>query len=221
LRLDGDEQTLRIPVIIEMDLDKFTGKGASGAALKDPEVGKQLISEGLRAQLQMESFVTGLLFVGIDFFPGSKLTLVQQPGKSHQYQEIPTQPTPLQVAGNKANEVLTKLNEIDLKGLMDSLERTTKGIETLVTSVELKDAVRSTVVVAHRLDTAATNIAQLATTFDDNIKILAADFQLTLKMPALMNQPSGRQAGGGDIKGNRSDNGQRKIVDRPRLADLL
>lgn len=181
LRLDRDETTQRIPVIIELDLEKFTSKGASGVALKDPELAKQQISEGLRGQLQMESFVTGLLFVGLDYFPGSELTLVQQPGKSYQYPEIPTQPTPLQVAGNKANEILAKLNEIDLKGLMDSFQRTTKGIETVVTSKELADAIRSTAVVAHKLDTAATNIAQVATTFDDKVKILTADFQLTSK----------------------------------------
>ena len=179
LRLEPGQKALRIPVVIELELEKFTSKGASRAALQDPELFKQLISAGLRGQLQMESFVTGLLFVGLDFFPDSPLKLVQEAGGQYQYPEIPTQPTPLQVAGSKASEILARLDEIDFKGLIDSFERTAKGIEALVTSPELKAAVRSTDQVAKKLETAATNIAQVAATFDDKIKILSNDFQLT------------------------------------------
>lgn len=179
LRLENDPEVLRIPVIIELELEKFTSKGATGAALEDPEVRKQLISQGLRGQLQMESFVTGLLFVGIDFFPDSKLNLVQQPGIRYQYPEIPTEPTTLEVAGSKVNEVLAKLEEIDFKGLVESLQRTAQGVESLVTSSDLKAAVANTDEVAKKLDTAATNIAKLAATFDEKVKTLSEDFQLT------------------------------------------
>ena len=181
LRLVSEEKLLRIPVIIELDLERFTSKGASGAALKDPEVLKQLISDGLRGQLQMESFVTGLLFVGVDFFPDSKLSLVQDPKGDYQYAEIPTEPTTMQIAGSKANEILAKLDEINFKEVIDSLQRTAEGIESLVTSKDLKAAIGSTDEVAHKLEIAATNIAQLATTFDDKVKTLADDFQLTSK----------------------------------------
>lgn len=181
LRLDNEETELRIPVIIELELEKFTRKGASGAALKDPEALKQLIADGLRGQLQMESFVTGLLFVGLDFFPDSKLTLVQQSNVENQFPEIPTQPTTLQVAGSRANEILAKLDEIDFKGLIDSLRRTSDGIEALATSQDLKATIQSTDELAHKLETAATNVAQLATTFDEKIKTLSDDFQLTSK----------------------------------------
>jgi paraquat-inducible protein B len=179
LRLEGDYKELRIPVVIELELEKFTSKGASGAAMQNPEVLQQLISDGLRGQLQMESFVTGLLFVGLDFFPGSPITLVQPPGSQIPYPEIPTQPTPLQVAGSKANEILARLDEIDFKGLIESFQRTAKGIEALVTSPELKAAVHSLNGVAKKLDLAATNIAQLATTSNDKIKALSNDFELT------------------------------------------
>ena len=181
LRLDKEDTELRIPVIIELELEKFTSKGSSGAALKDPEILKQLISDGLRGQLQMESFVTGLLFVGLDFFPTRKLMLVQQPGNEYQYPEIPTQPTTLQAAGSKANEILAKLDEIDFKGLIDSLRRTADGVEALVTSKDLKATIQSTDEVARKLETAATNVAQLATTFDEKVRTLADDFQLTSK----------------------------------------
>ena len=179
LRLEKEASVLRIPVIIELDLEKFTSKGATGAAIQDPEVRNELIAQGLRGQLQMESFVTGLLFVGMDFFPDSKLTLVQQPGVSYQYPEIPTEPTTLQVAGSKFNEIIAKFDEVDVKGLLASFERTAKGIEALVTSADLKATVQSTDELVKKLETVADNIAQLATTFDEKVKILSDDFQLT------------------------------------------
>ena len=179
LRLETEGEALRIPVVIELELEKFASKGASGAALKDPAVLKQLINSGLRGQLQMESFVTGLLFVGFDFFKDSPLKLVQTGDSPYEYPEIPTQPTPLQVAGSKANEILAKFDAIDFKGLIESFERTAKGIEALVTSPDLKEAVQSTDDLAKKLETTATNVSQLAATFDDKIKILTNDFQLT------------------------------------------
>jgi paraquat-inducible protein B len=179
LRLEKDPSVLRIPVVIELELKKFTSKGATGAALQDPEELRRLIASGLRGQLQMESFVTGLLFVGIDYFPDSKLTLVQQPGVSNEYPEIPTEPTTLQIAGSKANEIIAKLDEIDFKGIVASFERTAKGIEALVTSPELKETVRSSDELVKKLETTAVNIAQLAQTFDAKTKLLSDDFQLT------------------------------------------
>jgi len=178
LRLETGQEAMRIPVVIELELEKFTSKGASGEAIKDPAILQQLIDEGLRGQLQMESFVTGLLFVGLDFFPDSKVTLIQA-GSQLPYPEIPTQPTTLQLAGSKANEILAKFDEIDFKGLIESFERTAKGIEALVSSPELNAAVRETDDVAKKIDLAANNIAQLAATFDDKIKTLADDFQRT------------------------------------------
>lgn len=179
LRLEENHEELRIPVVIELELEKFTSRGATGAAIQDPQFLKQLISEGLRGQLQMESFVTGLLFVGLDFFPGSPVTLVQPPGSQLPYPEIPTQPTPLQVAGSKANEILARLDEIDFKELIESFRRTAKGIEALVTSPDLQATVHSLNGVAKKLDIAATNIAQLATTSDEKIKSLSNELQLT------------------------------------------
>ena len=179
LRLEKDPEVMRIPVIIELELEKLTSKGSTGAALKDPEVRKQLIAQGLRGQLQLESFVTGLLFVGIDFFPNSKLNLIQQEDITYEYPEIPTEPTALEVAGGKVNEVLAKLEEIDFKELIDSFLRTAQGIEALVTSSDLRAAIQESDKVANNIDIAAINIAKVAATLDDKIKTLSDDFRLT------------------------------------------
>ena len=73
----------KIPVVIEIDLKKLTRRGAAVAAetTVDPEaMQKVIVDRGLRGQLDMESLVTGLLYVALDFFPGSPINLVQKPG---------------------------------------------------------------------------------------------------------------------------------------------
>jgi paraquat-inducible protein B len=82
-----------IPVIIEIDLKKLTRRGAAAAAetTVDPEaMQKVIVDRGLRGQLDMESLVTGLLYVAIDFFPGTPINLVQKPGGDYDYPEIAT-----------------------------------------------------------------------------------------------------------------------------------
>ena len=79
LQLDGDSEVNKIPVIIEIDLKKLTARGASGVLVEKQEAfQKAIVEQSLRAQLQTESMVTGVLYVGFDFFPGAPLTLVQK-----------------------------------------------------------------------------------------------------------------------------------------------
>ena len=180
LRLDKDIQVPRIPVIIELDLKKFTSKGAAGTALTDPAAFKEAIDRGLRGQLQSESFVTGLLFIGLDFFPDSPANFVQNSeSNSYPFQEIPTQPTTLQMAGDKASQIIAKLEEIDFKGLIESLMQAVNGINRIANSPYLKRALQSMDEVTNQLGAAAINIGQLATTVGSNVKIISDDMKLT------------------------------------------
>ena len=77
LQLEKGAQVDKIPVIIEIDLEKLTSKGATAAAAVNPEgLHNLIVGRGLRGQLEMESLVTGLLYVALDFFPGTPINLV-------------------------------------------------------------------------------------------------------------------------------------------------
>jgi len=52
-----------------------------------------LIDRGLRAQLQMQSLVTGQLLVALDFYPDKPINLV---GGETEYQEMPTIPSTIE-----------------------------------------------------------------------------------------------------------------------------
>jgi paraquat-inducible protein B len=57
-----------LPVIIDIDESQLKSRGATGSALKPQEL-QNLIKRGLRAQLNTESFLTGLLYIDLNLYP--------------------------------------------------------------------------------------------------------------------------------------------------------
>jgi paraquat-inducible protein B len=167
-------------VIIEIDLKKLTSRGATTAPAVDREAFNEFIVDyGLRGQLEMESLVTGLLYVALDFFPGTPIILVQQANADNKYPEIPTLPTTLEQAKGAVTRVISKLEDIDFKELDANLQATLKGVNRTVNSPEIESVLRSLARVMPKVDEAVVNIRNLAGTLDDKVKILADDLQHT------------------------------------------
>jgi phospholipid/cholesterol/gamma-HCH transport system substrate-binding protein len=188
IRLEPKQSVYRIPVIIGIDPDKITSLGGSETILNSPTEYQSAIDGGLRGQLQSESFVTGLLFVALDYFPGSPATFVQRPRTAKfRYREIPTEPSSTEKARMAVSEVLTKLAESDLVGLVDSAREAVSELHQLVGSPNLKLTIRSLGGVADRLGDAAGSVSQLATGLDTNVAGLTADLRkASVKAGAMM-----------------------------------
>lgn len=182
IRLQLEKDTEKIPVIIEIDLEKLTSRGATDAAATavDREaLQKVIVNRGLRGQLEMESLVTGLLYVALDFFPGTPINLVQRTDGDYKYPEIPTLPTTLEQAKDAVTQIFHKLEEIDFKALIASLESTVDGIKRTVNSPDLEVAIRSLKQTMPKVDEAVVSIRNLAATMTENVKMLVADLQHT------------------------------------------
>ena len=177
LQLGSDLKIQRIPVIIEIDLKKITKRGASGAVLQDPKAYKALIDEGLRAQLRTESFVTGVLYVGLDFFPEIPATYIQPAGSK--YEEIPTVPTAFEQAQDAASRMMAKLEDIDFEGLMNSTRAALDGISRLVNSPALSASLRGLEQSMPKLQEALSGMHQMTTSMDTHVGALSANLQQT------------------------------------------
>jgi paraquat-inducible protein B len=190
LQLKRDQSVFRIPVIIGIDPEKITSLGGSETILNSPAEYQRAIEAGLRGQLQTESFVTGVLFVALEYFPGSPATLVQQSAsRKFRYREIPTEPSSTEKARMAVTEVLTKLAASDLGGLVDSARQTISDLHQLVGSPDLKLTIRSLGDVAGRLGEAAGSVSHLATGLDSNVSGLTQDLrQTSVKATAVMDQ---------------------------------
>lgn len=128
--MSDEEKKINIPVFIEIDPDDI---GDREVFSLEKEQINRAIEKGLRAQLQMQSFVTGQLLVALDFFPGAPLTLL---GYVKDYQEIPVVPT-------KLEEIERTINDLPLKEMVRKLEKVVNGLEELVNAAETKDSIAS------------------------------------------------------------------------------
>jgi len=137
LHVDPKHLTTVIPVYVEIDPRTFTVPEELKPLAKDVEKKyvfiQPLIEKGLKAQLQMQSFVTGQLMINLDFYPDKPIKLV---GFEKKYPEIPTVPTSM--------EELTKtLQDLKLDELYKKVMLTVEGIEKIVNSPELLSTIRS------------------------------------------------------------------------------
>jgi paraquat-inducible protein B len=177
LQLDQSLEVPSIPVLFEIDLKKITSRGGAVTLLEDPAALKVAIDRGLRAQLRTESLVTGVLYIGIDLFPGTPVKFVQAAGSK--YPEIPAVPTTLERVEVTAGEILAKLSEVDFKGMMDSVSRAVDGVGQLVNSPALKSALQRLDQTMPKIDEAIVEIRKMTTGLDGNITTLSANFQQT------------------------------------------
>ena len=111
--------------------------------------------------------------------PGTPINLVQRTDGDYKYPKIPTLPTTLEQAKDAATRIMSKLEEIDFKGLITSLDETVNGIKRTVNSPELELTIRSLQKTVPKIDEAVVSIRDLAVTLNDNSKSLAANLEQT------------------------------------------
>jgi paraquat-inducible protein B len=155
--------TVRIPVVIELDEDTLMRKGSR--VKPDPETMKSLVGFGLRAQLATESFVTGVLYVKLDLYPGSELKLVADPTVA--YPEIPTLPTPLEEAQMKAAKFLAHLERVDLEGLVASLQTALDSVNRIAGSEGLHKTLEALPDTVAKLDQTLADMSATAASVHD------------------------------------------------------
>lgn len=134
-------RAVEVPVIIELDESQLLALGARHKILR-PEQVRRLIKAGLRARLSTESLLTGLLYVNLDFLPGTPAKMVLKPGQT-KYIEIPTVPTQFEELQQAATSALAKLDKIDLAGLVTQLKEAAASMKGLANSKELQEALVS------------------------------------------------------------------------------
>jgi len=130
-----------MPVLIELDEREFRARGGKSMALGQEEIDK-LVKAGLRAQLQMESLLTGLLYIDLDFHPNAPLNLYVEPG-SGPYPEIPTIQTQLEEIQRDVAKAVAKIGTIDFNKLTDAITDAGLAVKELAGDPDLHQAIDS------------------------------------------------------------------------------
>jgi paraquat-inducible protein B len=146
LMFNPRDMSVHIPVYVEVEPEKFSGQAAKRT--KPYQYYRTLIEKGLKARLEMQSYVTGLLQIGVDFYPDKPIKLL---GLVKKYPEIPTIPTPMQ-------ELAKTLENLPLKEMTEKLNSTLEGIDKIVNSPDLHGSIASANRMLKDIDALAKNI---------------------------------------------------------------
>jgi paraquat-inducible protein B len=187
LRFEQADDDRRIPVLVELDERAIRGVGGRTVDLQDQIEG--MIQQGLRGRLETQSLLTGLLYVGFDFYPGTPLARTRPPGAVPP--EIPTVPTPLEQAQATLEDVLMKLREADLDQLLEDLASTVAGLDRLANSEGLTKAVDSLDELTGELRETLASVRSLAGTANDQIEPIAEEVVRTAEQARLLLERAG------------------------------
>ncbi len=158
INFQSDDKNILTAVTAELALQRINRKGAN----VDQEFFEGAIQRGLRAQLNFQSFLTGLLYVELDFFPTMPAHLY---GFQNDVLELPT-------VGTEFEEISKNLQDLNIKGVINNLEKLSANIAKLVESGTVEKTLGS-------VKTAADAIDQTAISFRTDINAISQELTKT------------------------------------------
>jgi len=166
----ADPATLEFynPVFVKIDPGKIrvAGQETTTWKMRKEEYSdyQALVKKGMKAQLVLQSFVTGQLWIGLDLYPDKPVRLV---GMIKDVPEIPTIPPTLE-------EISKTVGNLPLKEIAGKLDNVLTGIARLVNSPELQRTVAN-------MEKATGDIDRLVKRVDSQVEPLSADVRRTLE----------------------------------------
>ena len=151
IEIDQRDDSFLVPVEYEIDLPRLTTPRGTFVNLGDTLVLVEQIRKGLRAQLQMESLVTGVLYLELSYRQDSTPPKLQQ--RATIYPEIPTTPSLMSAIGGGAGSLLSEvmrilnrvnsmLGDFNTKEMNAAVVQSAKAIQDLVSAPEIRATLR-------------------------------------------------------------------------------
>jgi paraquat-inducible protein B len=172
---------IRISVFMEILRDRIARSPGMENQFEDKDIfktAKNLIERGLRAQLKLQSYVTGLLYVDLDFYPDRPPRLI---GALADIPEIPTIPS-------KFEELAQTVEKLPLDELINKIMLSLEGIERVVNAPEVMESLRS-------LNVTLKTIEQTAEEIHQNVQPVGANIQKTLTEVRALVKTADKQLG--------------------------
>jgi paraquat-inducible protein B len=161
-----ESQEFRIPVVIGIQDAHVEVEGVvtdqQGMLKLD-----QLIQQGLRARLNLQSLVTGKLEIELDFMPDTPIRLVNE---DQRYPEIPT-------VQSSMEKLATAIDQIPVERITQRLSEILDSVDEMMAKGEFNQLIDSLVLIAQRLDQVSQLLAEKAPTLVTNSNAVLVDAQ--------------------------------------------
>jgi paraquat-inducible protein B len=167
--------TWLVTVYTEFEPDSL--KGVRPGDLDDA-INRVVKERNLRAQLRMQSFVTGVLYVALDDFPGTPIVLR---GLDKGVHEVPTVPTDIEVWTAKLEKVVDALAKLPLDDLARSVIATVDEAKRILKSPEVASSLKNLDGVLSDGRGLVRRVDKLAANVDNQVGPLSTEAQATLK----------------------------------------
>ena len=169
-----------VPVVMEFAPDLLTRRGLDEALLQKQGL-RGSVERGLRAKLQQQSVVTGVLYVELDYFPDTAFKLHEVKGEMA---EIPTQPSNLGTLTRAVSQTLDQLSRIDFVAITKKVDSILGRIDKGASEIEFSK-------INTNLVQASANIKKI--TGDPAISKAVADFSTAMQgIDGLVKRLSGK-----------------------------
>jgi paraquat-inducible protein B len=122
LLMDTDTYDVMMPVEIETIVSRIRKVGAN----TEEDSLEELIDRGMRGQLQSQSLLTGLLYIQMDFYPGSEL----------RYADIDSDLLQLPTIRTDMEKISRSLDQMDFPALFESIQDSLTGLDSLINNPE-------------------------------------------------------------------------------------
>jgi len=176
VQLDAQDLSVKIPAYLRLERRRIR---EIGGTIPEVDFIPELIERGLRAQLQLQSIVTGQLSVQLDILPDRPARYV---GPVGEFPEMPTIPSSMQ-------EFTETMESLSIQDLVNDARQVLAGLKTLVNSPELAELLTGVNefvnsgellgIVTHTNE-AIDDVQALVSNIDDQVGNLSTSAELTL-----------------------------------------
>lgn len=177
IRYEAARNQSVVAVVCEFSKDVVTDGTGAVIDVADPAELETLVKRGLRARLEMQSFATGLLYVGLDFVDPKEYPPEVRQGES-KYPVVPFLPSTISEFQAGLTELLANLKRVDLAVVAKDLSSLAGSARKQIDGVDLKGVVEQWKKTGAQVETMAGN-PEIKKTFD-NLNAALADVRATV-----------------------------------------
>ncbi|KPK34311.1 MAG: hypothetical protein AMK70_07770 [Nitrospira bacterium SG8_35_1] len=172
LTINPEDLEFFVPVYVEVFRNRISILGEKKIEeFDDDEAVDTLVNEmGLRAQLQMQSLLTGQLFINYDFYPGLERKVY----------EVPTIPTTLQMLTDTLEQIVNDIRNFNFQEIMENIAQTAKGANELMNSADLRESAENLNIALQDMQKFIKKADTLTGSVQGRVNTLADSFESTM-----------------------------------------
>jgi len=156
INFQSDNKTIVNAVTADLVMKRVNSRGTRITN----EFFDEAIKNGLRAQLNFQSFLTGLLYVELDFYPDTPAKLY---GLQQDYRELPTVATQFE-------ELSKSFAEMDIKGIAKHIDEFATELNNILKSGEIQTAIKNINKAAVSIEKTSSNVNGRVSQLSENIE---------------------------------------------------